>query len=176
MNLKITAGNIRDLYRGINEFKKGYQPRTNRIKGEKGDLVTNSKTILARGTSHFSQLFNIHRVNDVRQTEIHTTEPLVPEPSTLEVELTIEKLKSHKSPGSDQIPAELIKAGVEQFAMRSINLLLLVGLRMNYPRSGMSQFLYLSIRRTIKQIVVIIEAYHFCQLCTVFFPTSCCQG
>jgi len=24
--------NIRDLYRGINEYKKGYQPRTNLIK------------------------------------------------------------------------------------------------------------------------------------------------
>ena len=31
--------------------------------------------------------------------------------SVLEVELAIEKLKSHKSPGIDQIPAELIKAG-----------------------------------------------------------------
>ena len=29
----------------------------------------------------------------------------------MEVELAIEKLKSHKSPGIDQIPAELIKAG-----------------------------------------------------------------
>ena len=37
--------------------------------------------------------------------------PLAPEPSVLEVELAIEKLKSHKSPGIDQIPAELIKAG-----------------------------------------------------------------
>jgi hypothetical protein len=34
-----------------------------------------------------------------------------PEPSALEVELAIEKLKSHKSPGINQIPAELIKAG-----------------------------------------------------------------
>jgi len=42
---------------------------------------------------------------------MHTAEPLVPEPSVFEVELAIEKLKSHKSPGSDQIPAELIKAG-----------------------------------------------------------------
>jgi len=41
----------------------------------------------------------------------YTPEPLVPEPSTFEVELAIEKLKSHKSPGIDQIPAELIKAG-----------------------------------------------------------------
>jgi len=44
---------------------------------------------------------NIHGVLDDRQTEIHTTEPLVPEPSAFEVELAIEKLKSHKSPGID---------------------------------------------------------------------------
>ena len=54
---------------------------------------------------------NVHGVSDVRQAEIHIAEPLVPEPSTLEVELAIEKLKSHKSPGIDQIIAALIKAG-----------------------------------------------------------------
>jgi hypothetical protein len=35
----------------------------------------------------------------------------VPEPSAFEFELAIEKLKSHKSAGIDQIPAEMIKAG-----------------------------------------------------------------
>jgi len=35
----------------------------------------------------------------------------VPEPSAFEVEVAIEKLKSHKSPGIDPIPSELIKAG-----------------------------------------------------------------
>jgi hypothetical protein len=54
---------------------------------------------------------NIDGEQYVRQAEIHTAEPLVPEPCALEVELAIEKLKSHKSPGIDQIPAELIKAG-----------------------------------------------------------------
>ena len=34
-----------------------------------------------------------------------------PEPSAFEVHLAIAKLKSHKSPGIDQIPAELIKEG-----------------------------------------------------------------
>jgi len=53
----------------------------------------------------------VHGVKDVAQAEIHTAEPLVPEPSATEVELAIDKLKSHKSPGIDQIPAELIKAG-----------------------------------------------------------------
>ena len=49
--------------------------------------------------------------NDDIQTEVHTAEPLVPEPSVFEVELAIEGLKCHKSSGSDQIPSELIKAG-----------------------------------------------------------------
>jgi hypothetical protein len=35
---------------------------------------------------------------------------LVPVPSPFEVEIAIEKLKRYKSPGSDQIPAELIQA------------------------------------------------------------------
>jgi hypothetical protein len=41
----------------------------------------------------------------------YTAEPLVSEPSAFEVKLAIEKLKSHKSPGIDQISAELIKVG-----------------------------------------------------------------
>jgi len=65
---------------------------------------------VTRWGSYFSQLLNVHGAKDVRQPEIHTAEPLVPEPSDFEVELAIEKLKSHKSPGIDQIPAELIKA------------------------------------------------------------------
>jgi len=63
------------------------------------------------GGGTLSPRLNVHGVNDVRQTEIHTTEPLVPEPRASDFELAVEKLKSHKSPGIDQIPAELIKAG-----------------------------------------------------------------
>jgi hypothetical protein len=37
----------------------------------------------------------------------------VPGPSCLEVEIAIAKLKKYKSPGSDQIPEELIQAGGE---------------------------------------------------------------
>jgi hypothetical protein len=73
------------------------------MQDEKGDLVTESHSILARWRNHFSQLFNVQGASDFRQTEIHTAEPLVPEPSAFEVELAIEKLKSHKSPGIDQI-------------------------------------------------------------------------
>jgi hypothetical protein len=42
----------------------------------------------------------------------HTAEPLVPELSTFEIEVGIEKLKRYKSPGFDHIPSKRIKAGV----------------------------------------------------------------
>jgi hypothetical protein len=38
--------NIRDLYRCINEFKKGYQPRINIIKEENGNLITDPQNVL----------------------------------------------------------------------------------------------------------------------------------
>jgi len=81
------------------------------VKDEKGDLVADSHSILARWRNYFDQLFIVHAVKDVRQAEIHTAEPLVPQPNAAEFELAIDKLKSHKSQGIDQIPAELIKAG-----------------------------------------------------------------
>ena len=65
---------------------------------------------VARWRNHFSQLMNGHGV-DVRQTEIPTAEPLLPEPIAFEFETAIDKLKRHKSPGTVQIPAALIKAG-----------------------------------------------------------------
>ena len=117
----------------------------------------------------------MHGVNDIKHMDIHTAKTLVPEPSAFEVQLAVEKLQSHKSLGTGQIPAELIKAGVEQFAIRSINLLFLSGKRRNCLRSARIRSIYLSIRRAIKQIAVIIGAYHICQLDTKFSPITCCQ-
>jgi hypothetical protein len=58
-------------------------------------------------------------------------------------------LKSHKdkSPGINEIPAELIKAGGRKFRSEIHKL-----------RSGRTRSLHLFVRRVIKQIVVITEA------------------
>ena len=84
------------MYRAIIDFKKGYQPRTDIAKDEKGNFITDSHSILDRWRNHFSQLLNVHGINDVRQTEICTAEPLVSEPSACEVEVAVEKLNRHK--------------------------------------------------------------------------------
>jgi hypothetical protein len=61
--------NIRDLYRGINEFKRGHQPSSNIVKNENGDLLADSNAIVNRWKSYFSQLLNAHNVSDIRQIE-----------------------------------------------------------------------------------------------------------
>jgi hypothetical protein len=57
--------NIRDLYRGINDFMNGYETRTNIVKDKEGNLVTDSHSILVRWRNHFSQLWKLHGVNMV---------------------------------------------------------------------------------------------------------------
>ena len=61
--------------------------------------------------NYFSQLLNVHKGNDLGEIQIQTAEPLIPEPTLLEVESAIEKLKKYKSPGIDQISAQLIQDG-----------------------------------------------------------------
>jgi len=56
-----------------------------------GDLLANSH-ILNRRKNYFCQLLNVHGINDGSQKEMHTAEPLVPEPSSSEVEITAEKI------------------------------------------------------------------------------------
>jgi hypothetical protein len=83
--------NIRNLYRGINEFEKGYQPRINIIKDENGNLIADPQNVLNRWKHFFNQVLNVHEIHDVRQMDIHMAEPLVPEPSLVEVEIAIGK-------------------------------------------------------------------------------------
>jgi hypothetical protein len=166
--------NIRDLYRGINGLKRGYQPRNKLVKDENGDLLADSHNILNRWRNYFSRLLNMHNVIDVRQIEVHTAEPLVPSPIRLEVEIAIAKLKKYKSPGSVQIPAELIQAGGEILLSEIHKLINSVWNMEELP--GRSQLLYQFIKRVIKLTVIIIERYHCYQLHTKFYRISSSHG
>jgi hypothetical protein len=142
---------IRDLYKGINEFKSGYQPRSNLVKDENGDLLADSH-ILNRW-KNYSQLLNVHRVSDVTQIEIHTVEPLVPDPSPFDAAIAIAKLKKYKYPGSDQILAQLIQAGGETLQFEIQKLVNSIWNKEELPDQWKSIIIFT--RRAIKLAVVI---------------------
>jgi hypothetical protein len=58
--------NIGDLYRGINEFKKGYKHRHIIIKDENGNLLAGPRSVFNRWKKFFNQVLNVHVVHDVK--------------------------------------------------------------------------------------------------------------
>jgi hypothetical protein len=65
---------------GNYEFKKVYQHRTKEHRITTVDQEADFHDIMLSWKNHFCHLLNSHGVHGVRQTEIHTAEPLVPEP------------------------------------------------------------------------------------------------
>ena len=81
--------NIMGLYRGISDFKKGYQPRTNIVKDKKGDLLQ-TPTVFWIGGGTISLSYRIYMgLINVMQAEIHIAEPPVTQPSAFEADLAI---------------------------------------------------------------------------------------
>jgi hypothetical protein len=51
---------IKDLYRGINKFKMGYQPRSNSVKDETCYLLADPHNILNRWKNYFSLSYIVY--------------------------------------------------------------------------------------------------------------------
>ena len=138
--------------------------------------MADSQSIVARWNNYFSQLFNVHGFKDLRQAEIHTAEPLVPEPSATEVELDIDKLKNYKSPGIDQIPAELIKAGGRTICLEIHKLITSIWKKEKLPEEWKESIIIPIYKKWDKADCNNYRGILYCQLCTKFCPTSCSQG
>jgi hypothetical protein len=103
----------------------------------------------------------------VRQIEMHTTKPFVSEPSAAEAATAIRKLKRYKSPSVYQSPSERIQAEGETLHLdihKFIKFIRNKELPHQWKESVFS-------KRMIKINVVIIKAYHCCQLHTKFYQT-----
>ena len=143
---------------------------------EKGDLVADSRSIVARWRKYFSLLFNVHGFKDVEQVEIPTADPLVPEPSAFEVELAINKLKNHKSPGIDAIPAELIKAWGGTMGLEIHKLITSVLKQEKLPEEWKESIIVPIHKKGDKKDCNIYRGFSLLPTTYKIFLTSCCQG
>jgi hypothetical protein len=119
---------------------------------------------------------NVHNISDVSQTEIHRAEPLVPGPSHLEVQISIAKLKKYKSPGSDQIRAELYEAGGETLVSVIHKLITSIWNKEELPDQWKESIIVPIHKTGIKLTVIIIVGYHCYLLHTKFYQISFFHG
>jgi hypothetical protein len=132
-------------------------------KDERGGLLPDPHKILYRRKNYFCQLSNVHGAGGVRQTEMHTAEPFVPESSASEFEAAVGKLRRYKSPGVDQIPAEMIQEGGETMRLEIHKLIKLIWNRQGLPHHWKKSIVVpIHKKAVIKLTIVIIETYHCC--------------
>ena len=135
-------------------------------------MVTDCHIILARWRNHFSQLFSVHGFSDVRQTEIHTAEPQVSEPSAVEFDLAIGKLKSHKSPGIYRNPAALFKSGGSIIRCEIHKRIIVIWKKEELPEEWKESIMVTIYKMGDKIYCSNYRGLSFCQLPTKVFPTS----
>jgi hypothetical protein len=151
------------------------KPRINIIKDENGNLLTEPYRVLNKWKNIFNRVLNVHGVHDVRQIDTHMAEPLVLGHGLVEAKITTEKLKRYKSPGIDQILAELIKAGSEILCSEIQKLIFCMWNKEELPHnSRRNLLLHQFIRRVIR--LIIIEESPSYQLPTKFYPSFFWQG
>jgi hypothetical protein len=73
------------------------------------------------------------------------------------MEIAIRKLKSYKSPGTDQIPAKLVKTGGETLYSEINTLICSMWNKEECHSSGRNLLLYQFIKRGMRLIVIIID-------------------
>jgi hypothetical protein len=113
---------------------------------------------------------NVHRVSDVRQIEIHTAEPLVPDPSPFNFEFAVANMKRYKSQGSYDIPAEVIQPEGEILRSNFHNFINCIWNKDKLPNfvEGV-YYLHQFTRWVINLTVVIIGGHHCYQVHTKFY-------
>ena len=106
-------GHTRAQYQGINQIRKGYQPRQELIRNKEGKVLTNSEAIKSRWMEYFSELLNRPEPEILANIEMQDIglEEAVELPTRDEILREIEDLKNNKAAGNDGVNAELIKYG-----------------------------------------------------------------
>jgi hypothetical protein len=111
-------------------------------------------------------------INDIRQIEISTAEPLAPEPSAFEIEMAIRQLKRHKSPGIDQSLGEIIKAGGGTIRSETHKLTNSIWNKEELPEGWKESIIVPIYNKGDKTDCSNYRGISICQLHTKFYPTS----
>lgn len=135
----LRTGNTRQGYREIRFIKQGYRPKCSFCKDTEGKILSNPDDIMTRWRDHFKLLLNpdneeSEEEEDSRQQILVERESEVEPPSIDEIQTAIQKLKSGKSPGKDNLSAEFFRAGGTQMIQTMHRLILMIWNKEEIPK------------------------------------------
>ncbi|CAF4049065.1 unnamed protein product [Rotaria sp. Silwood2] len=116
MGLKV--GNSKQAYNLVKLLKKKFQPKLTAIRDQDGTIVQSKQGIMERWTKYCSGLYEDNGSGEKVVEELVNISPSNDNSSYgilyNEVQDAIQKLKKNKSPGTDEITAEMIQSGGEK--------------------------------------------------------------
>ena len=109
----MARGNSKQAYDTLRKLTKTHQVRSTAIEDNSGELLTESSAVLNRWTEYCQELYNFPIQPDTALLDRNAAaRSLSPLPVMKEeVEEAIRSLPPGKSPGADNVPAELLKHG-----------------------------------------------------------------
>ncbi|KAL4098346.1 hypothetical protein QTP88_022976 [Uroleucon formosanum] len=109
-----SQGKIRNFFKTIGRYKD-FNPTLKAIKEKNGNTIMEPSDKAKRWREYFIDLLNAEiPVNTIGKAHYQTAELMISDITLDEVKVAINSLKNWKVPGSDDIPAELIKNGGEE--------------------------------------------------------------
>jgi hypothetical protein len=110
---------IRNAYKEVGSLEAGFQPHMDLYRGTNNEILSTEEEIKTRWKTYFQDLLTTSvtadQSNPLEATYLNradTGEELEEEPpDILEIEVAIQSMNNNKSPGIENIPAELYKKG-----------------------------------------------------------------
>ena len=112
MNNEMKTGNSKGAYDTLKLLTKPHQTKTSVIEDKDGNLLTEETVIIERWTEYCEELYNYEIRPDSSILDSNSDTNREPGDAPImkkEVEEAVRSLKGGKSPGVDNIPAELMK-------------------------------------------------------------------
>ena len=100
----------------------------------------------------------------------------MPEWNALVVEMPTEKLKGHRSPGIDQIPAEMIMAGGRTISIKILKLITSIWNKEELPEEWKESIFVLVYKKGNKTVCSNYRGISLLPAMYKTFSNICCQG
>ena len=127
------TNSIKDLYQGVKNLTNKFKPMIDTIKDENGKILGEVEEVKERWAHYSTDLYKKNPNTVVPQHTFVVNDKEELPPLYSEVAKAINELKANKSPGFDDITAELVKCGNKNVVNYFLKLCTLIWVKKKWP-------------------------------------------